>query len=55
MHTFFQEITEIMRTSRNPEELKDMWLQWRNQTGKKMRKSYAGLSSLVNEAAIANG
>ena len=44
-----------MRNSRDPEELKHVWLTWRDQTGKTMRDDYKEFVQLINEAAKING
>lgn len=46
-------MTDILRTSNDPEELKHVWVQWRNKTkeSKKLFKEYVDLS---NEAARLN-
>lgn len=48
------EITEILRNSRDPEELKHVWLEWRNASGKKCRKLFEEYVQLSNEAAKLN-
>ncbi|XP_015791405.1 angiotensin-converting enzyme isoform X2 [Tetranychus urticae] len=52
---FDEDITEIMSKSRNYEELKSIWTQWRDVTGKKMRNNYLKYIELLNEAAKLNG
>ena len=47
------EITDITRefwTSRNEERLRELWLGWRRETGKKIRQLYSQFVSLSNEA-----
>ncbi len=41
--------------SRNETELRSMWVQWRNMTGKKMRGAYRELAEIMNEVATING
>jgi peptidyl-dipeptidase A len=50
----FVEITEIMRKSRNFDELKWVWHQWHDQSGGKMRGDYSRFVQLSNEAARMN-
>jgi len=44
-----------MSTSRNYDELKSLWVQWRDATGKKMPELYSKYVNLLNEAAKQNG
>ncbi|XP_065220101.1 angiotensin-converting enzyme-like isoform X2 [Planococcus citri] len=48
------ELTEILATSRNEEELKHVWVEWRKQTGKPIRPLFAEYVALTNEAAALN-
>ncbi|XP_030751663.1 angiotensin-converting enzyme-like isoform X2 [Sitophilus oryzae] len=48
------ELTNILATSRNPEELKHVWLEWRNAVGPKCRLLYEQYVNLTNEAARLN-
>ncbi|KAF5283057.1 hypothetical protein FQR65_LT14074 [Abscondita terminalis] len=48
------ELTEILATSRNPEELKHVWVQWRQET-KSAKPLFAEYVKLSNEAARLNG
>ena len=48
------ELTEIMATSRNPEELKYVWLEWRKASGEKMRSMFPKYIELSNIAARKN-
>ncbi|XP_053212228.1 angiotensin-converting enzyme-like [Panonychus citri] len=52
---FEPDITRIMDESRNYEELKSIWSQWRDVTGKTMRSKYLKYVQLSNEAAQLNG
>ena len=45
------DIEAAMGTSRNPAELKEMWLTWHDTVGKPMAGDYAKLVSLTNEGA----
>lgn len=45
------DIEERMGTSRNPEELKEMWTSWHDNVGKPMKADYAQLVALGNEGA----
>ncbi|KAL1500872.1 hypothetical protein ABEB36_006297 [Hypothenemus hampei] len=48
------ELTNILATSRDPEELKYVWAEWRNAIGPKCRALYAEYVQLSNEAARLN-
>jgi len=48
------ELSETLKSSRDPEELKYVWVEWRNATGKKMKQSYVEHLKLSNKAAILN-
>ncbi|KAJ8910672.1 hypothetical protein NQ315_002921 [Exocentrus adspersus] len=48
------ELTQILATSRNPDELKHVWLEWRNTVGVKCRNLYNDYVNLSNEAARLN-
>ncbi|KAF0306254.1 Angiotensin-converting enzyme [Amphibalanus amphitrite] len=50
----FKMLEDIMMNSTDPEELKHVWLQWREQSGKKMRKDYIQFAGLINDIAWAN-
>ncbi|XP_071039889.1 angiotensin-converting enzyme [Parasteatoda tepidariorum] len=49
------ELTEILKESDNYYELKHVWSQWRDETGRKMKKSFLRYVDLSNEAACKNG
>jgi len=51
----YPDIIHVMATSENYEELKTMWKEWRDKTGKMMLSDYTRLVGLVNEAAASNG
>ncbi len=44
-------IKKVLRESRDPAELEYYWTQWRNATGKQIRKLYMKYVDLTNEAA----
>ncbi|XP_015434614.1 PREDICTED: angiotensin-converting enzyme-like [Dufourea novaeangliae] len=48
------ELTERLMESRDPEELKYIWVQWRKATGEKVKKLYARYVELSNMAARLN-
>ena len=50
----FQELEEILVNSTDPEELKHVWLQWREKSGKEMREDYIRFAGLINDMARAN-
>lgn len=45
------DIEEAMGTSRNPEELKEMWVSWHDNVGTPMKGDYARLVEIANEGA----
>lgn len=45
------DIEERMGTSRNPDELKEMWISWNDAVGKPMKDDYAKLVTLANQGA----
>ncbi|XP_054712126.1 angiotensin-converting enzyme-like [Uloborus diversus] len=49
------DLTELLRGSRNFDELKHVWSQWRDKTGKKMKGHFLKYVQLTNEAARLNG
>lgn len=53
--TLDPEISAVMTNSRNYEELKWAWTQWRDKSGKLMRNEYKKYVELVNKAAKLNG
>ncbi|ROT83106.1 angiotensin converting enzyme [Penaeus vannamei] len=53
--TLDEDVKDILKNSKNSEELAHIWLAWRRNTGRKMRKSYEDLVPLLNKAAAANG
>jgi peptidyl-dipeptidase A len=53
--TLDPEISTIMTSSTNYDELKWAWEQWREKSGKKMRGGYKKYVDLVNKAATLNG
>jgi hypothetical protein len=50
----FLELTKILSKSRDPEELKHVWLEWRNAVGPKCRELYQEYVQLSNLAATMN-
>ncbi|XP_076312423.1 angiotensin-converting enzyme-like [Tachypleus tridentatus] len=49
------DLTRILASSRDYEELKEVWLKWRDAAGKPIRNQYIEVAELGNEAAKANG
>ncbi|NXU79541.1 ACE enzyme, partial [Oreotrochilus melanogaster] len=49
------DLTDIMATSRDYEELLFAWKGWRDASGKKMKKNYKRYVELSNKAAVLNG
>ncbi len=45
------DIEERMGTSRNPDELKEMWTTWHDNVGKPMKEDYVKLVSLANQGS----
>jgi hypothetical protein len=45
---------EIVRTSRDPDELKHVWVEWRKRSGEKFRGMFEHYVALSNEAAALN-
>ena len=45
------DIEEAMGTSRNPAELKEMWVSWHDQVGAPMRGDYAKMVGIANQGA----
>ena len=50
----FTEISHIMTTSEDYDELSYTWKEWRDRSGKLMRNGYKDYVSLVNKAAKLN-
>ena len=48
-------LTEILAESRDPEELKYYWEQWREKSGAEIREMYGEYVDLYNQAAALNG
>ncbi|XP_021941944.1 angiotensin-converting enzyme-like isoform X2 [Zootermopsis nevadensis] len=48
------DLVEILRTSRDPEELKHVWVEWRKASGEKCRGMFEHYVALSNEAATLN-
>lgn len=53
--TLDPEISEVMSSSEDYEEMKWAWEQWRNKSGALMRTDYAKYVELLNKAAVLNG
>lgn len=51
---FFLDINDIFDKSYDVNELKHVWVQWREATGKKVRSMYTDYVKLSNEAAVLN-
>lgn len=51
---FNLELTEILTKSRDPEELKHVWVQWRNAVGPKVKTMFQEYVQLSNDAARLN-
>lgn len=52
--TLDPDITERMAHSRDFDELKYMWTQWHDSTGRFMRSDYKNYVQLLNEVAVGN-
>ncbi|KAL1137895.1 hypothetical protein AAG570_009590, partial [Ranatra chinensis] len=48
------ELTQILASSRNPEELEHVWVAWRDATGKKCKDLFQDYVVLSNEASVLN-
>ena len=48
------ELTQILAKSRDPEELKHIWVEFRKNAGDKLRRSFSEYVQLLNEAAKLN-
>ncbi|KAH9503137.1 hypothetical protein Btru_070029 [Bulinus truncatus] len=48
-------LIDIMTNSRDPEILLQVWLQWRNSIGPKVKPYFTQLIQVLNEAAVENG
>ncbi|XP_023709018.2 angiotensin-converting enzyme-like [Cryptotermes secundus] len=48
------DLVEILRTSRDPDELKHVWVEWRKVSGEKCRRMFEHYVALSNEAATLN-
>lgn len=51
---YISDITNILSTSRDPNELKHVWVEWRNAIGPKVKEKYRTYVKLSNEAARLN-
>ncbi|XP_071521484.1 angiotensin-converting enzyme-like [Panulirus ornatus] len=48
-------LTEILKKSRNYEELEHVWRKWRDNSGRPLRQHYKVIVKLTNKAAVLNG
>jgi peptidyl-dipeptidase A len=53
--TLDPDLTEIMASSKDYDELEWIWKQWRDKSGKNMRNGYKRYVELVNKAAKLDG
>lgn len=51
---FFEDLMDILHKSYDVNELKHIWIKWREATGKKVRPMYKEYVKLSNEAARLN-
>lgn len=49
------DLTNIMARSRDPELLKEAWLQWRNGVGPNIKHHYVEFINILNAGATENG
>lgn len=49
------DLTDILATSRDYDELLFVWKGWRDASGKKMKNNYKRYVELSNKAAVLNG
>ena len=54
-HWFYSDLTKILRESRNEEELRHVWTEWHDRSGRPIKDSYARFVELSNSAAKLNG
>lgn len=54
VYTLDPELDNRFAHSRNFDELKYLWKEWRDNSGQKMRQSYKEYIKLMNRAAVAN-
>ena len=52
---YLPELTEIFAKSRNAEQLKHAWVEWRKASGNKYRKEYLEFIGINTEAATSLG
>jgi len=52
--TLISELTELLIKSRDPEELRHVWIEWRRKTGEQVRDLYQQYVDLSNKAARLN-
>ena len=53
--TMFSDLTQIMATSTDWNELVWAWQGWRNESGRRMPNMYEEFARLLNKAAVING
>jgi hypothetical protein len=49
------DLITLLTESKNYDELKHVWSEWRNQSGRKIRRQYVRYVELMNESARRNG
>ena len=52
---FYSDLTELLKTENNYNVLRDIWVKWRDVSGKTMREDYKMYIELENEVANLNG
>ena len=55
LYSLEPELTEVMASSRDAEELEYYWTQWREASGRTIKGNYHEYVDLYNEAAEING
>jgi len=53
--TLYSDLTKILRESRNEQELRHVWTEWHDKSGRPIKDSYARFVELSNSAAKLNG
>ena len=54
-HWFYSDLTKILRESRNEQELRHVWTEWHDKSGRPIKDSYARFVELSYSAAKLNG
>lgn len=54
LYASYEELSEIMAKSRDEEELRHVWTEWRNKTGEPIRSLFTCYVALSNDAARLN-